>query len=281
MELHDVTYAIEDALALITLNRPKYRNAQSYRLLDELDAALMAADADPGVKVIVLRGSGGNFSSGHDLGTPESLEARALAGVPDSGIEFYENFRRYNLDLTLRWRNITKPTIAMVEGFCIYGGWMIAASMDLVFAASDAKFLAGLLEYFSVPFDVGIRKAKELCFESRFITAEEGKEAGFVSRIYAPEDLERETLDYARRCAENTTTALRMSKLAINKIQDAQGYSNAMEGAFADYFIMMGSRSGGGRVEGMRRLGGVDLAVKGTRGERAGQTPAESVVPRS
>lgn len=274
MEFNDVIYETDEAIAKITLNRPKYRNAQSYRLLDELDMALSKADADKAIKVIVLRGAGGNFSSGHDLGTPESLEARAAAGIPDHGIEFYENFRRYNLDLTLRYRNVTKPTIAMVEGYCIYGGWMIAASMDLVFAASDALFLPGLLEYFSVPYDIGIRKAKELCFESRFISAEEAKESGFVSRVYDAADLERETMNYARRCAENTTSALRMTKLAINKIQDGQNYSNAMESAFADYLVMMNNR-GTGRVEGMRRLGGVDLAVKGLRGERAGLTRSE------
>ena len=272
MNLQDVLYEADGAVALITLNRPNYRNAQSWQLLDDLDTALAHADQDPAIRVIVLRGAGGNFSSGHDLGTPEQMADRERRGVPPDGIEFYENFRQYNLDYTLRWRNVTKPTIAMVEGFCIYGGWMIAASMDLIFASEDARFLPGLLEYFSVPYDIGIRKAKELCFESRFISAAEGKECGLVSRVYPPADLERETMNYARRVAENTPTALRMTKLSINKAQDLQGYSSFMEAAFADYLVMMQSR-GTGRVEGMRRLGGVDLAIKGTRGERAGQTP--------
>lgn len=272
MQLKDVTYEVDDGIALITLNRPRYRNAQSWQLLDDLDAALGLAVDDPSVRVIVLRGSGGNFSSGHDLGTPEQTEERERRGVPPDGIEFYENFRKYNLDYTLRWRNVIKPTIAMVEGFCIYGGWMIAASMDLIFATEGAQFLPGLLEYFSVPYDIGIRRAKEICFESRFISAEEGREMGFVSRVYAPADLERETLNYARRVAENTSSALRMTKLSINKAQDLQGYSNFMEAAFADYLVMMQTR-GTGRVEGMRRLGGVDLAIKGMRGERAGQAP--------
>ena len=131
-----------------------------------------------------MRGAGDHFSSGHDLGTPEQRADREARGVPDAGIEFYDNFRKYNLDLTVKWRNLPKPTIAMVRGWCIYGGWMIAAAMDVIFASPDARFLAGLVEYFSIPWDISPRKAKELCFESRFIDAAEAKELGFVNRIY-------------------------------------------------------------------------------------------------
>ena len=90
------------------------------------------------------------------------------------------------------------------------------------------------------------------------------------AELYPADDLERETLGYARRVAENGRTALRMSKLAINKTQDIQGYSAAMEAAFADYLVM--SQRGGGAFpkEGERRLGAVDLAVRGLRGERPG-----------
>jgi 1,4-dihydroxy-2-naphthoyl-CoA synthase len=91
-----------------------------------------------------------------------------------------------------------------------------------------------------------------------------------VNRIYPVADLEREALAYARRVAENGRTALRVSKLAINKAQDIQGYSAAMEAAFADYLVM--AQSGGGAFprEGERRLGAVDLALRGLRGERPG-----------
>jgi enoyl-CoA hydratase len=146
---------------------------------------------------------------------------------------------------------------------------MIAAAMDLVFASPDARFLAGLVEYFSIPWDVHPRKAKELLFESRFIDAEEARELGFVNRIYPAADLERETLAYARRVAENGRTALRMSKLAINKVQDVQGFSAAIEAAFADYLVM--AQAGGAATsEGERRMGAVDLALRGLRGERPG-----------
>jgi hypothetical protein len=96
-----------------------------------------------------------------------------------------------------------------------------------------------------------------------------------VSRVFAPADLERETLAYAQRCAENSHYSLRMSKLAVNKTQDAQGYSSAVEAAFADYLVSANPRGGrpdGGRVPGVRRLGGVDLALRGQKGQRPGLT---------
>jgi len=269
MEHEEVVYEIDGAVGLVTLNRPQYRNAQSWKLLDELDAALDRAVADDDVRVVVVTGAGGHFSSGHDLGTPEQRADQEARDMPDQGGRFYENFRKYNLEYTLKWRNLPKPTIAMVEGYCIYGGWMIAAAMDLLFASPDALFLAGLLEYFSIPWDVHPRKAKELVFESRFITAEEAREIGFVNRIYPSAELRRETLAFATRAAENGRMALLMSKLAINKAWDLQGYSAAMEAAFSDYVVMM-QNAGVRGVEGERRLGGVDLALRGLRGERPG-----------
>lgn len=269
MSQDDVLYERDGAVALVTLNRPKYRNAQSWKLLDALDSALDRAMAEDGVKVAIVRGAGEHFSSGHDLGTPEQRADHEARGVPERGLRFYENFRKYNLDYTLKWRNLPKPTIAMVQGYCIFGGWMIAAAMDVVFASPDARFLAGLVEYFSIPWDVHPRKAKELVFESRFIDAEEARELGFVNRVYPAKELERETLAYAQRVAENGLTLLRMAKLAVNKAQDIQGYSAAVEAAFAD-FLVLAQTGGPGRAEGERRLGAVDLALRGERGERAG-----------
>lgn len=272
MGFQDITYIADGALGIIALNKPQYRNAQSYRMLDEIDAAFAKAGADKAVRAVVIRGSGGNFSTGHDLGTPEALAYReALGAAP--GIETYDQFRKYNLDLLLTWRNFEKPTIAMVEGHCIYAGWMLAAACDVVFAASDAQFLAGFVEYMSVPWDIGIRRAKELVFESRFISADEAARYGFVNRVLAPADLERETYAYARRVAENSPGALRFAKVQMNKAQDAQGFTRAVEDSFGDYVAMMTMLADEMRVEGQRRLTTVDLAVRGRKGERFGLKP--------
>ena len=275
MEEETVRYEVDGRVAIITLNRPRYRNAQSWQLLDELDAALDRAQEDRGVRVILVKGAGDHFSAGHDLGTPEQIADYRERGTPLVGIEEYEAFRKYNLDLTLKWRNLPKPTIAMVRGYCIYGGWMIAAAMDIIFASPDARFLAGQVEYFSIPFDVGFRKAKELLFESRFIDAEEARALGFVNRVYPTDELESETLAWAARVAESGYGGLRMAKLAVNKMHDMVGFSSAMEAAFADFLVL--SRMGGHprKPAKGRRLGGVDLALQGSRGERSGQDAEE------
>lgn len=210
MEDRDVIREKSGPIARARLDRARYRDAQSWRILGELDRALGAAAADPEVKVIVLSGEGPHFSAGHDLGTPEQREAQERVGT--WGGPYYDAFRHYNLELTLRWRNLPIPTIAMVHGHCIYGGWMIASAMDPIFASEDALFRAGLVEYFSVPWDVGPRAAKELLFESRFLTAHEARELGLVSRVYPREQLGSETLAYARRVAENPRLNLRLAQ---------------------------------------------------------------------
>ena len=274
MVFEEILYSVDDGIGVITLNRPAYRNAQGYRMLDEIDAAFDLAVADEAVRVILVRGAGGVFSTGHDLGTPEGMAYRAALGAKP-GIQTYDQFKKYNLDLLLKWRNAPKPTVAMVEGYCIYAGWMLAAAMDVVFAGENAEFLAGFVEYMSIPWDIGIRRAKELCFESRFISADEAARYGFVNRVIPNAALERETFAWARRVAENSPEALRMAKIQMNKAQDAQGFTQALEDSLGDYVAMMWMPGGEMRVEGVRRLLTVDLAVRGKRGDRHGLTPAK------
>lgn len=270
MDFKDIQYAAADGVAQITLNRPAYKNAQSYRMLDEIDAAFDLARANDDVRVVIVRGSGGNFSAGHDLGTAEGNAYREALGA-QPGIQIYDQFKKYNLDLLVKWRNHPKPTIAMVEGYCIYAGWMLAACCDIVFAAEDAQFLPGFVEYMSIPWDIGVRKAKELIFESRFIGAAEAEGYGFVNRVLPAADLERETLAYARRVAENDPQTLRLAKIQINKAQDHQGFTNAMEDSIGDYMAMMWMPGNQMRMESQKRLLTVDLAVKGRKRERFGQ----------
>ena len=275
MGFQEIIYTVQEGgVGVITLNRPQCRNAQSYRMLDELDQAFDLARPDQDVRVLVVRGAGGVFSTGHDLGTPEGVAYREALGA-EPGIGRYDEFKRYNLDLLVKWRNFPKPTVAMVEGYCIYAGWMLAACMDVVFAAADAEFLGGFVEYNSIPWDIGVRRAKELCFESRFISADEAAAYGFVNRVLAPADLERETLAWARRVAENSPAALRMAKIQMNKAQDAQGFTSALEDSLGDYCAMMWMPGSEMRMTAERRLRTVDLAVRGKRGERFGLASTE------
>jgi hypothetical protein len=99
-----------------------------------------------------------------------------------------------NIDPTLRWRNVPKPTIAAVQGYCIFAGWMIASACDVVIAADDAMFLPTNFQYFSVPWDLHPRKAKAILFESRFVDAKEAEELDFVSWVVPKERLQEEVM---------------------------------------------------------------------------------------
>ena len=221
----------------LILNRPKYRNAQSRLMLDEMDDAFARAVADNDVRVIILSGEGDHFSSGHDIGTPEELADQQSRGYPTDGQGMYTRLRELHIEKTLRWRNLRKPTIAMVHGYCIFGGWMFASAMDIIFASEDALFLPHQTQYFSSPWDIGPRKAKEVLFEHRFITASEAYALQFVNRVYPLDRLEEETLAYANRIAEIDPFIVRSAKFSINHMMDTMGFTAEIEFAFQTHFI--------------------------------------------
>ena len=230
-DYEQIRYEIDGRVARVILDRPEYRNAQSRLLREEMDDAFKRAVDDRDVGVIVLSGAGESFSAGHDLGTPEEQGDRERRPYEEGMRGNFERSVSTNVDNTLRWRELPKPTIAMVHGYCIYGGWMIASAMDLVFAAEDAMFLGSNFQYFSTPWDIHPRKVKELLFEGRFIDGREAHELGFVNRVYPAAELEAETMAYAHRVAENDPFQLRMTKLAVNQAQEAQGFTEAIRGA--------------------------------------------------
>jgi enoyl-CoA hydratase len=252
-----IRYEQEGRVARLVLNRPKYRNAQSRILIEELDGAYQRAAKDGSVGAIVLMGEGEHFSAGHDLGTPEELEDRKARPYAEGLRGKYERSWDMNVDTTLRWRNIPKPTIAAVQGYCIFAGWLISSASDVVFASHDAMFLPTNFQYFSVPWDLHPRKAKEILFESRFIGASEAEQLGFVSRVVSRERLHDEAMEYAARVAENDPFQLRMIKLAINQAQDAQGFTPHIYGAHALHMLSSTGESDPGyalqKPEGRRR----------------------------
>ena len=101
-----ILYEVADGIGTITLNRPKARNAQSRILIEEVDSAFERASKDTGVRVIVLKGAGDNFSGGHDLGSPEELADRELRPIGEGLRGRYTRSWDMNIDPTLRWRNV-------------------------------------------------------------------------------------------------------------------------------------------------------------------------------
>jgi enoyl-CoA hydratase len=244
MEYQHITYR-PGKVARVILNRPKYLNAQSYLMLEELDSAFSAAVKDPQCGAIVLSGDGRAFSVGHDIGTEEDEAYKRQTGYATRSElnlpKWFEDMRKLYVDFTLAWRNLAKPTIAMVHGYCIFAGWMLASSMDIIFAAEDAQFLPGFVEYFSVPWDIRARRAKEILFEHRFITASEAQSYGFVNRIFPAQSLEQETLAYADRVADNylnNISWVRLCKFSINHMEEAMGLESEVETAYNNFCLM-------------------------------------------
>ena len=237
MNYEYVKFQTEGAVGKGILNRPKYRNAQSRKLLEEVDRAFTQAIEDDSIKVILLMAEGDHFCAGHDLGTPDEMTDQQERPIALGVRGRYRRSKDLYVDFTLRWRDLPKPTIAVVQGYCIFAGWMVASSMDMIFAAQDAMFLGTNFQYFSVPWDMHPRKAKELLFESRFINGIEAEKLELVNRTYLKESLFQETLAYAQRVAENDSFQLRMIKLAINQMQETQGFKAHINSAHTMHLL--------------------------------------------
>ena len=233
MDEDHILYEVTDGVAVITLNRPQRANAQTMELLDDLDAAWTRAACDDEVKVIVLRANGKHFSSGHDLksgmATPEKITLEWI----------YQLEARKYLEYSLRWRNVPKPSIAAVQGKCIAGGLLLAWPCDLIVAAENAEFSdpvvflgIGGVEYHGHTWELGPRKAKEILFTGRAVTAREAEQTGMVNRVVELDRLQDETMDLARHIAQMDAFALRQAKRAVNQTLDIQGFYAAIQSVF-------------------------------------------------
>jgi len=243
-----VVYKAEDGVATITMNRPKYNNAQNGRMTYELDDAFKRAVADDEVKVIVLKGEGKHFSAGHDIGTPGrdihlSQERTSMwydHANKEGGEFLYVREAEAYLGMCRRWRDIPKPTIAAVQGACIAGGLMLAWVCDLIVATDDAFFSDPVVrmgipgvEYFAHPFEMNPRIAKEFLFTGDRMSAQRAEQCGMVNRISTRETLTEDVQNLAEKIAKMPRMGLALTKQAINNVEDLQGKRTGMDAAFA------------------------------------------------
>src|SRR6516225_8403634 len=235
----EVLYTERGAVALITMNRPRYRNAQNSAMTYALDAAFARAVNDDRIAVIVLAGAGDHFSAGHDIGTPErdadkSFDRQAVlwwdhVGKAGADSRYAREMEVY-LGMCRRWREIPKPAIAMVQGACITGGLMLAWVCDLIVATEDAFFADPVVrmgipgvEYFAHPWVLGPRFAKEVLYTGDRFTAARAYQAGMVSRVVPREDLETVAFDLAGQIADRPRFGLALAKRAVNQCEHLMG----------------------------------------------------------
>lgn len=242
MELKYIDYEVADGVGTITLNRPEKANAQNERMLDELDDRFRAAEYDEEVKVIVLRGEGRHFSSGHDIDTSNRDEDSVSIAEEDGSFHLHKMYRweaRKYLGYSWNWRNIPKPTIGAIQGKAIAGALNLIWPLDLLVAADDLQIsdpvvlmAIGGVEYHGHTWEMGARRAKDMLFTQRAFTAEEALNMGLVREVTTREDLWPRTHELAAEIATLNPFGLAQAKRAVNQTLDVQGYYSALQSVF-------------------------------------------------
>ena len=274
MEFRTILYEKLGAVLRITTSRPEVLNAQSRVMILELDRAFRMAVEDDDTRVVIVAGAGAHFSAGHDLGSPEELEDQKAHPVGPGMPENLKRLSELYLETTLRWREVPKPTIAQVQGYCIMGGLMLASCCDLIVAAEDARFAdrsvrwgGPHVQYFGMPWDLGPRKTKEYLFTGDYLDAHEALSLGLVNRVVPPEALAAATLELAQRIALQDPFALKMAKASVNGTMDIQGHRQAVEAAFKNYMMTIPHRQALGTYGAAARARSVKERIQARDGQ--------------
>ena len=207
--------AVTDGVATVTLNRPERKNPLTFESYRELTDFFRACAFDDQVKVVIVTGAGGNFSSGGDvfeiIGPLIKMDTKGLTA-----------FTRMTGDLVKAMRACPQPIVAAVEGICAGAGAIVAMASDIRFAAVGTKVaflfnkvgLAGcdMGACAILPRIIGQSRASELLYTGRFMTAEEGERWGFFSRIVTPEHVLQQAQQLARQIADGPSFANTMTK---------------------------------------------------------------------
>lgn len=290
-----VLYEVDGAVAWVTMNRPTYNNAQNSQMTYALDAAFRRAVDDDAVKVIVLRGAGKHFSAGHDIGTPgrdvHKTWPRQYLWYDHTnkpGAEFaYAREQEVYLGMCRRWRDIPKPTIAMVQGACIAGGLMLAWVCDLIIASDDAFFQDPVVrmgipgvEYFAHAFELPTRVAKELLLLGDRMPAQRAYDLGMVNKLVSREALLATTQEAAERLAQMPRLGLALTKQAVNHVEDLRGKRTAMDAVFHMHHFAHAQNDlvSGDLLGGMR---GKDMAAANKARAKAVTTEDDTTGPAS
>jgi methylglutaconyl-CoA hydratase len=223
-----VLYAVEGAVAVVTLNRPEKRNALNDAVVEGLKVALRAADADEAVRVCVVTGAGADFCSGADLA--------ALQKISDSSILENHDDARSLMELFALVRRMRVPVVAAVRGRALAGGCGLATACDLVLAARSARFGYPEVKIGFVPAmvmailrrNVSEKRAFELATRGGEIGAEEAERVGLVNRVFDDEAFESEVESYVAGFERVSRSAVALTKRLLYQM-DAMTFDAALE----------------------------------------------------
>jgi len=208
-----IKYTKEDAIGVLTIDRPEALNALNSTVISELEQLIGEVERDLELRALIITGAGRSFVAGADIGEQKPLTL-------DGG-------RRWGQRGSALMRRIEKleiPTIAAVNGFALGGGCELAMSCDIRLASEKAKFGQpevglGITPGFGgtqrLPRIVGVSKAMELILTAKTIGAAEAKAIGLVSEVYPPEELMDKALELANAICANAPIAVKESKRCI------------------------------------------------------------------
>ena len=216
MHFNDILYSVDHGVARLTLNKPEKMNALSWGSWSEIENAIDLADADDGVKAVLITGSGRGFCAGTDLttGTRESdWPERPLAGRPGMVRSRYLG--------TAQVYRCRKPTIAAVNGASVGAGFSLAMASDIRIASEAARFSAIFVKRAIVadtgctwflPRLVGVENALKMMYTGRIIGAEEALRIGLVSEVVPADQLEERASALANEIATGPSVAIELMK---------------------------------------------------------------------
>jgi enoyl-CoA hydratase/carnithine racemase len=213
-----IQYEAADGVATIWLNRPEVKNCVNWELLTNLGAALERAEDDDDVRVVLIRGRGHTFCAGADLNMLDS----EFLGTTNNSVKIAQVSAR-TFD---RAFNLAKPTIAVVEGYAVAGGFELMISCDFCIAADDARIgdfhirralFGGAGPIYRLPRYIGLRKTKELLFTGKLLSGKECEDWGLANVSAPAEELEQAIADFVAPMKDKSAFTMRITKLAANR----------------------------------------------------------------
>ncbi len=248
----EVLYEVADHIATITLNRPQRMNTISHRMLNELTGHLVAADADPDVRVVILTGTGRAFCAGLDLGEATKGGADGIA----NGARISTNLDLRETPPTVLY-NMGTPTICALNGSAAGYGMDTALGCDIRLMASGAKMAAAFTKRGILPESggtwflprlIGWSKAAELIFTGRTLTADQCVDMGLASRAIPEAELMAEARALAAEIAANAPLAVQASKRMMRMGLD-EGFNDHVHHVFLQLLPLLRTEDA---KEGMR-----------------------------
>jgi enoyl-CoA hydratase len=239
-----ILYEKRDGKAYITFNRPDKRNALTYAAFDRMMACIDDAEQDDDVRVVIITGAGGHFSAGHDLaeiGSEYGFDPSGKGRRPSQRARL--NFDRRHLNQFRDLFYCSKPTIALVRGYCVGAGLHIVEACDLAIASDAARIghpeqkagLAGAA--YMTAWNIlaaGPKKARELLLIADMLVPEQAVQMGLVNKVVPDAELEAAGEDWAGRIAKLPRDAIAFGKAATNLALDSLG----MTSQFAHGYVM-------------------------------------------